>query len=149
MSNFGEFAQGPSQSTTDASRVVVLFNEHFSNTATIFATFGNLDCDSSLTSNDNLSEFINDRMPFNVYFTISFTSCESVFKEINSFQHKKATGFDKISGNKLQSVESYLIRSLTEIINSSIYTDLLMAASVRQILTIIVLVQFLERHDYK
>ena len=70
--------QGPSQPTTDASRVVVLFNEHFGNTAIIFATFGK-DCDSSLTSNDNLSEFINDRMPFNVYFTISFTSCESVF----------------------------------------------------------------------
>ena len=140
MSNFGEFAQGPSQSTTDASRVVVLFSEHFSNTATIFATFGK-DCDSSLTSNDNLSEFINDRMPFNVYSTISFTSCESVFKDINSFQHKKANSFDKISGNIFQSVESYLIKSLTEIINSSIYPDLLMAASVCQILTVIVLVQ--------
>lgn len=97
--------------------VATKLNEYFSSIAQIFGCTNDEDLDPDITE---LKEFVNDKVPNGIYFTIPRITQDQVFMYINALDCTKAIGLDGIGPRLMKSVCHVLSPSITVLINKSI-----------------------------
>ena len=71
---------------------------------------------------DELTNYVNEKVPQNFHFELPLTSEDWVLNELHKINEHKAVGYDDISGLCLRSCSHAIARQLTNIINTSIRT---------------------------
>ena len=104
---------------TDPKCIANEFNKHFTNiTENLNIDFTVPDTNSNYF--DKLDEFISDRVPDNVYFTLPQMNKEFVLQQLLALDESKATGLDNISAKFLKMSCHFISDPLCHIFNLSI-----------------------------
>ena len=104
----------------DSQTVAAKLNEHFTSVSTILNNENSSnDYDVNIT---NLNQFINDKIPSDVYFNIPFVTSEQVHSYIKALDPSKATGLDGFGPNIFKLAINSLSPIIAILINNSIRT---------------------------
>ena len=104
----------------DSQTVAAKLNEYFTSVSTIL--------NNENSSNDydvnisNLNQFINDKIPSDVYFNIPFVTSEQVHSYIRALDPSKATGLDGLGPKIFKLAINSLSPIIAILINKSIHT---------------------------
>ena len=104
---------------TSSEDVATKLNEYFSSISDVFGIDNRDSFDPDLT---NLTNFVNDKVPNNVYFKIPNITPEQVSASIMALDSSKAIGLDGIRPRIIKSVPNILSLSIAALINKSITT---------------------------
>ena len=104
---------------TSSEDVATKLNEYFSSISDVFGIANRDSLDPNLT---NLTNFVNDKVPNNVYFKISYITPEQVSASIMALDSSKAIGLEGIGPRIIKSIANILSLSIAALINKSIAT---------------------------
>ena len=102
---------------TDSETIATKFNEYFTSTAQILE---NTNSDTNDLDVTKLQEFVNDRVPENIHFSIPLITIDQVASYIHLLDPAKATGLDGLGPKIIKLAANSLSLHIAVLINKSI-----------------------------